>query len=1135
MVPLKHILRYRLVLLILIGMDGLLYPQARTDLAMPIAFLRFYGKLQPYKSTATELVFVVDSSSSIGSTNFQSEINFLKHLATLLSISTTDVHPAVVTISNTTEVIRNIDYISNPNDKNKCTFIEELDSCEYIIGHDSEITCALEEALEILKDSRQDAKRLIILLTNGSGRVCPRVFGAVLDELKREYIYIFAVALGSLNRPRLEEIATKENVFTLNQISEDIANLARDTKDDSSTLQLLPGSDACDCDSESTCACGTRSGEYMCACNPGHKVVNSECEACPLHTYSEVYNAVECSACPGNSETNNIASTSMDQCECIAGYQKSGGECVAADCKTLPSVTQATSTCPVPKLHNEICTFTCNTGYYTSEGSQTVTSTCINGSWNVDSIVCIEDEPPNIACPEDFSKATAIENIPVAVNWDEPVYSDTIDGTNVDITQTHTSGSLFDIGTATVIYTATDQNGNSASCSFTVTIVEDEPPNIACPEDYSKTTAIENIPVAVNWDEPVYSDTIDGTNVDITQTHTSGSLFDIGTTTVIYTATDQNGNSAPCSFTVTIVDLKCEVHEIENGAVACTTWDVGIGCDDTDLSGSQICLLLCQDPYDFDKTPASLYRCHWKGKWALEPCHGYGVNPDPSNGYENWPNCEKVGDITDLKGNVTYQYYVNACTTSDGSQEIREIFVNFMKEITHDIAGGTFCKDETICNVEAVDYYCGPTTGKRSLDTVLRFTIPLEVERIQSVVDIGGPDPVEVMDKLITYLNAEVDEFIKDIDGITILGAETPEVNIDVDCRRRSMLQNDKCLICGGGSYYDKTIGECQECAKGYFQHEDASTSCRQCPIGTTTDNAGSNSISHCKAEKSDYECSMPSDPVDGSVLCETSTQLVCHVQCRQGFNFAREPADRYICDYSGGWRTEPVDMDELIPNCGESSLVEVARKSIKVDFYHTDCDDNKIKKVQNKFKKTFTKSFLKNQCIPGTICDINGVSAECTALNKTKTIDGVEYNVKIDITFYIYGNIKNPSNDENVHAAKIAATKTVLDDRAADFENMVNLGQFIVKLTKETLLIVKSNSYIGLSTVEFCVRGSFLKGNKCVTCPVGTFGSETYCEPCPVGTYQDEDGQIECKDCPDGQTTSGRQTSSLGECIADN
>lgn len=53
------------------------------------------------------------------------------------------------------------------------------------------------------------------------------------------------------------------------------------------------------------------------------------------------------------------------------------------------------------------------------------------------------------------------------------------------------------------------------------------------------------------------------------------------------------------------------------------------------------------------------------------------------------------------------------------------------------------------------------------------------------------------------------------------------------------------------------------------------------------------------------------------------------------------------------------------------------------------------------------------------------------------------------------------------------------------------------------------------------------------VQCPVGTYFSLEYaeCESCWRGSYQDEEGQMECKSCPDGFSTPYLHSRSLAEC----
>ena len=58
--------------------------------------------------------------------------------------------------------------------------------------------------------------------------------------------------------------------------------------------------------------------------------------------------------------------------------------------------------------------------------------------------------------------------------------------------------------------------------------------------------------VSIDWTMPSVSDNLD-TNVALTSTHASGHTFPVGTTFVIFTATDTAGNVGTASFSVTLL------------------------------------------------------------------------------------------------------------------------------------------------------------------------------------------------------------------------------------------------------------------------------------------------------------------------------------------------------------------------------------------------------------------------------------------------------------------------------------------------------------------------------------------------------------------------------------------------------
>jgi uncharacterized repeat protein (TIGR01451 family) len=107
------------------------------------------------------------------------------------------------------------------------------------------------------------------------------------------------------------------------------------------------------------------------------------------------------------------------------------------------------------------------------------------------------------------------------------------------------SGSVFPVGTTTV----TCSTGAGPSCSFTVTVVDDTAPAIACPANRAVTTASAS-GAAVVYPSPTATDNCSTPAVACVPA--SGSVFPLGTTTVTCTATDSAGNGSSCGFTVTV-------------------------------------------------------------------------------------------------------------------------------------------------------------------------------------------------------------------------------------------------------------------------------------------------------------------------------------------------------------------------------------------------------------------------------------------------------------------------------------------------------------------------------------------------------------------------------------------------------
>ena len=179
---------------------------------------------------------------------------------------------------------------------------------------------------------------------------------------------------------------------------------------------------------------------------------------------------------------------------------------------------------------------------YTATDPTGNVATC---SFNV--IVRDTQAPAIVGCPSDIT-IEAQASCQAIVSWTVPSVSDNCSAT---LSGSLAPGAVFPLGTTPVTYTATDQNGNVATCSFNVIVRDTQAPGIfGCPSDI-EIDAQASCQATVSWTVPSVSDNCSAT---LSATHTPGAVFPSGTTQVTYTATDPTGNTAVCTFNVIVTD-----------------------------------------------------------------------------------------------------------------------------------------------------------------------------------------------------------------------------------------------------------------------------------------------------------------------------------------------------------------------------------------------------------------------------------------------------------------------------------------------------------------------------------------------------------------------------------------------------
>jgi uncharacterized repeat protein (TIGR03803 family) len=134
------------------------------------------------------------------------------------------------------------------------------------------------------------------------------------------------------------------------------------------------------------------------------------------------------------------------------------------------------------------------------------------------------------------------------------------------ITVTQTPAGPYPLGATTVTLTVTDSFGASSTCTATVTVEDTTAPVIVCPADKlvnadplvytAVVSGIGPISAGDNCSGYTIAYTLAGATTGSGVNNASGSVLNLGVTTVTYTIIDAAGLTASCSFTVTVVNPK---------------------------------------------------------------------------------------------------------------------------------------------------------------------------------------------------------------------------------------------------------------------------------------------------------------------------------------------------------------------------------------------------------------------------------------------------------------------------------------------------------------------------------------------------------------------------------------------------
>ncbi|CAI5447536.1 unnamed protein product [Caenorhabditis angaria] len=294
------------------------------------------------------------------------------------------------------------------------------------------------------------------------------------------------------------------------------------------------------------------------------------------------------------------------------------------------------------------------------------------------------------------------------------------------------------------------------------------------------------------------------------------------------------------------------------------------------------------------------------------------------------------------------------------------------------------------------------------------------------------------------------------------------------------------------------------------------------------TDNQTNQAECSFKIRVGRENCEELADPVNGLQSCENwGPQLkykACSIECKDGFEFPREPAVFYTCGEDGMWRPKQSLTVFKYPQCTKhvpATKVVVVRLGYSSSPACTESSKEafilKVEQTINEIDNRWKMCSLADAsgCVGTQVrvsCDGKGL-----ALKSRRRRSSAPFEIEIEIPVK-RKVLHDPSNNREISVRDALHTEII--NGILNFEKIM------------------PNARPDLSTLQIleeynCQAGQIVSKDLCVPCAPGTYHSSTTgkCELCQVGEYQPLTARTECFRCAHGQITESGGAQSEQDC----
>ncbi|CAC5393166.1 unnamed protein product [Mytilus coruscus] len=253
------------------------------------------------------------------------------------------------------------------------------------------------------------------------------------------------------------------------------------------------------------------------------------------------------------------------------------------------------------------------------------------------------------------------------------------------------------------------------------------------------------------------------------------------------------------------------------------------------------------------------------------------------------------------------------------------------------------------------------------------------------------------------------------------------------------------------------------------------------------------------------------------------SDSTSCVVTCQDGYSFVRDyqPLDQYECGPQTGhiWNAIP-------PPCARSDSPRAVRATAAVTYNQVDCSN------EESVSDTLNQNLNNLQCVENNTCTVSTSTSGCESRRKHSTATSVQIVIQIYSELSEHPLILEEFYSNNIVSSGLLEVVTAYTDLTMSLHQL-NATVVLTIDDKGTIYSADLSSLIIKIDIT-CPEGTVEQELICDECPFGTYWINGVCVMCPKGTYQDESGQVNCKNCPDGLTTQYIASKNQSECTDD-